>query len=78
MPRTKSVSSACPSHPERCRSLPTADVGSPVAKLEGQLSGGEIVHPAVAGRPTADTCLLGISVRSTAIAVICLVAGERL
>ena len=33
------------------RPLPTADVGSPVDQLEGQLSGGEIAHPAVAGRP---------------------------
>lgn len=31
--------------------LPTADVGSPVAQLGGQLSGGEFAHPAVAGRP---------------------------
>ena len=36
------------------RSLPTAGVGSPVAQLGGQLSGGEIAHPAVAGRPTPD------------------------
>ena len=36
-----------------CRLLPTANVSSPVAQLEGQLSGGEIAHPAVAGRPIA-------------------------
>ena len=33
------------------RLLPTEDFGSPVAQLEGQLSGGEIAHPAVAARP---------------------------
>ena len=33
------------------RSLPTAEVGSPVTQLGGQVSGGEIGHPAVAGRP---------------------------
>lgn len=31
--------------------LPTADVGYQIAQLGGQLSGGETVHPAVAGRP---------------------------
>jgi SAM-dependent methyltransferase len=31
------------------RQLPTADVGYPAAQLGGQLSGGEIAHPAVAG-----------------------------
>jgi hypothetical protein len=36
------------------RLLPTADVGSPVAQLEGQLSGGEIARPTGAGRPDAD------------------------
>jgi hypothetical protein len=35
------------------RSLPIASVGSPVAQPGGQLSGGEIAHPAVAGRPSA-------------------------
>ena len=37
------------------RPLPTADVGCPVAQLGSQLSGGEIAHPAVAGRPVTDT-----------------------
>jgi len=34
------------------RQLPTADVGHPDAQPGGQLSGGEITHPAVAGRPS--------------------------
>ena len=34
------------------RQLPTVDVGYPDAQLGG-LSGGEIAHPAVAGRPSA-------------------------
>jgi hypothetical protein len=33
--------------------LPTADVGYPVAQLWGQLSGGEIARPTGAGRPVA-------------------------
>ena len=43
------------------RSLPTADVGSPVAQLGGQLSGGEIAHPAVAGRPTVDVAVTDLA-----------------
>ena len=39
------------------RPLPTADVGCPVAQLGSQLSGGEIAHPAVAGRPTVDVAV---------------------
>jgi len=35
------------------RQLPTVDVGYPDAQLGRQLSGGEIAHPAVAGRPSA-------------------------
>jgi len=34
------------------RQLPTVDVGYPDAQLGSQLSGGEIAHPAVAGRPS--------------------------
>jgi len=34
------------------RQLPTVDVGYPNAQLGGQLSGGELAHPAVAGRPS--------------------------
>lgn len=41
------------------RSLPTADVGSPVAHLGGHLSGGEIARPTSAGRPTRDTWPIG-------------------
>jgi Spy/CpxP family protein refolding chaperone len=35
------------------RPLPTADVGYPVAQVEGQLYGGEIARPTGAGRPGA-------------------------
>jgi hypothetical protein len=38
--------------PAMGRQLPTVDVGCPDAQLGSQLSGGEIAHPAVAGRPS--------------------------
>jgi hypothetical protein len=52
------------------RSLPIAGVGSPVAQLGGQLSGGEIAHPAVAGPPSAVGRVDGLDVGSAAGAAI--------
>ena len=48
------------------RQLPIVDVGSPVAQLGGQVSGGEIAHPAVAGRPSAVGRVDGLDVGSAA------------
>jgi hypothetical protein len=60
------------------RQLPTVDVGYPDAQLGGRLSGGEIAHPAVAGRPSVVGRVDGLDVGSAALGAggECLLSGS--